>query len=187
MTKGSNHISHWARVRLDSLNLKQILGVNLAGLAFAVAIVIPQTNEVMSAWEVTREVPDVIIGPEQSATQWPLKSFGFSQGFSYGHPGVDLTAPLGTPVYPITGGTVEWIQSQYYGYGKHVFIKQNDQIQSLYAHLSAITVRPGQHVEKTTKIGEVGHTGWATGDHLHMEIYLAGVPVNPREILPAIK
>ena len=183
----SNPISFWVRRRLDSLDLKQVLGVNLAGLAFAVGVVLPQTSEAVSAWEVTHDVPEVtIVGPAESVTRWPLASFGYSQGFSYGHPGADLTAPFGSTVYPIAAGTVEWTQSQSFGYGNHLFIKHNEHLQSLYAHFSALDVLPGDTVEKTTKIGEVGHTGWATGNHVHLEVYLDGVPINPREVLPAI-
>lgn len=177
----------WLQKRLSVVNLKQVLGVNLAGLAFAVGVVGPQTTEAISAWEVMREVPTVTVLPSETTYQWPLVTFGYSQGYRSGHPAVDLTAPQGTPVYPIADGEVEWTQSDAYGYGKHVFVKQSENVQTLYAHLAAIYVSPGQSVEKTTALGEVGHTGWATGNHVHMELYLDGRPVNPREILPEIR
>ncbi len=187
--RGSNHVSLWARKRVETVPVKQLLGINLAGLAFAVAIVIPQTSDIMSTWEVTRDVPQVslVAGPTESERQWPLTSFGISQQFSVIHPGMDLTAPFGSPVYPVEAGTVAWIQSISWGYGNHIFIEHANGLQSLYAHLSKVTVTAGQKVSKTTKIGEVGATGWATGNHVHMEIYQDGVPTNPLEILPEVK
>ena len=171
-----------------SSDIRQILGINLASLTFAVAIVVPQTSAVWSAWEVTRDVPMVTIanGPTEAGTRWPLTTFGLSQNFRVGHPGVDVTAPFGSPVYPIAAGTVEWISSLSYGYGNHVLIKNNNQLQSLYAHFAKILVKPGDTVTKTTKIGLVGATGWATGNHVHLEIYQNGVLVNPEDVLPEI-
>ena len=184
----SNRLSLEIRKRIEKLHFRQLVGVHLAGLAFAVAVVIPQTSAAWSAWEVTRDAPMVTIsdGPTESDTQWPLTAFGVSQNFHVGHPGMDLTAPFGTPVYPIAAGTVEWIQSLSYGYGNHVFIKNNDQLQSLYAHFSKILVTPGQAVTKTTQIGLVGATGWATGNHVHLEVYQNGVAINPEDVLPEI-
>lgn len=187
--RGSNRLSHEIRSRIERLHIRQVLGVNLAGLAFAVAVVVPQTNAVWSAWEVIRDVPMVTItnGPTESGTRWPLVTFGLSQGMRIGHPGVDLTAPLGTPVYPIASGIVTWISFSSLGYGNHVFIQHTNGLQSLTAHLSKITVEPGTLVAKTTKIGEVGATGWATGNHVHLEVYQNGVPINPEDILPEIQ
>lgn len=183
----SNPISFWVRRHVEKLNLKQILGVNLAGITFAVAIVAPQTSLAVSAWEVTRDVPYVTIsGPTESETQWPLATFGISQNFTFGHPGMDLTAPFGAPVYPIAAGQVAWTNSLSWGYGNHIFIVNTNGLQSLYGHLSKITVTAGDHVEKTTKIGEVGATGWATGNHVHLEVYDGGIAINPLDVLPEI-
>jgi len=189
MTKiQSNPLSRKIRSYIEKLPIRQFLGVNLASLAFAVAIVAPQTNAVWSTWEVTREVPMVTIpyGPTESETRWPLTTFGISQNFRVAHPGLDLTTSFGSPVYPITAGTVEWTSSLSFGYGNHVFIKNTNDLQSLYAHLSKILVKPGDAVTKTTEIGLVGSTGWATGNHVHLEVYQNGVPVNPEDLLPEI-
>lgn len=187
-SRGSNHASLWLRKHIEKLAFKQLLGINLAGLAFAATIILPQTNDAMALWEVTRINPEVTIvtGPTEPETQWPLASFGISQRFYLNHPGMDLTAPLGTPVYAIEPGMVTLVQTLNFGYGKHVFIKHNDHIQSLYAHLSTIAVKEGQSVTKATKIGEIGSTGWATGNHLHLEVYEKGTPINPVEVLPQV-
>ncbi len=189
MTKiQSNPLSRKIRSHIEKLPIRQFLGVNLASLAFAIAIVAPQTNAVWSTWEVTRDVPMVTIpyGPTESETRWPLTTFGISQNFRVGHPGLDLTAAFASPVYPITAGTVERTSFLSFGYGNHVFIKNTNQLQSLYAHLSKILVKPGDTVTKTTEIGLVGATGWATGNHVHLEVYQNGVPVNPEDVLPEI-
>ena|SRR5689334_16699725 len=188
--RGSNRVSLWARKHLEKQGVKQILGVQLASLTFAFAILVPQTNATWSTWEATREVPYVTIadtGPTDYDTRWPLANFGVSQEFWGGHPAMDLTAPFGSPVYPIAAGTVLSTQSISWGYGNHVLIQHNNNLQSLYAHFSKITVTTGQKVTKTTKIGEVGATGWATGNHVHLEVYQNGVAINPIEILPEIK
>lgn len=186
---GSNRLSRALRRRIDKIHVRQFLGVNLAGLAFAVAIVVPQTSAVWSAWEVARDVPMVTIpyGPTESETRWPLTTFGISQSFRGGHPGMDLTALLGTPVYPVADGTVAWTSFLSYGYGNHILINNNNQIQSLYAHLSKILVRPGEPVTKKTQIGQVGSTGWATGNHVHLEVYQNSVAINPEDILPELQ
>lgn len=179
----------YMRRTIRRLNLQQVIGVNLASFAFFAGIVVPQSHEVFSSLEVTRETREtvVLVDTSPSTFQWPLAQFGISQGFSYYHPGMDLTDTKGTPVFPIDDGRVEWLQLIPYGYGKHLLISHSDGIKSLYAHLSEISVHEGQAVTKDTKIGEVGLTGHTTGSHLHLEVYQKDVPTNPLEVLPAIK
>ena len=55
---------------------------------------------------------------------------------------------------------------------------------TLYAHLSEINVTAGQQISRGQMIGKVGSTGWATGDHLHLEIHQNNSPLNPLEVLP---
>jgi murein DD-endopeptidase MepM/ murein hydrolase activator NlpD len=179
----------YIRTKLKRLNYHQVLGVNLAGLAFFAGIVVPQTREMVSSLEVAQDTKKTIIVVEQSASlfHWPLHSFGISQNFSVVHPGMDLTDPVGTPIYPITDGVVTWTKYLPYGYGSHVLVTHSDGVQSLYAHMSKVFVREGQGVTKNTPIGLIGVTGWTTGSHLHFEVYDNGTPTNPIEILPGIK
>jgi len=72
----------------------------------------------------------------------------------------------------------------YYGYGNTVIIRHADGKETLYAHLSQIYVRMGQVVDQGETIGAVGCTGWCTGPHLHFEVRVGGVPVNPLNYLP---
>jgi murein DD-endopeptidase MepM/ murein hydrolase activator NlpD len=129
----------------------------------------------------------VVVENVPSIFQWPMKQFGISQGFSYFHPGMDLTNPLGTPIYAIGDGVVTWTKFLPVGYGYHVLVTHSDGVQSLYAHLRKVSVREGQGVTKMTEIGKMGLTGHTTGSHLHMEIYQDGTPTNPIEVLPMLK
>lgn len=168
--------------------MRQILGVNLASLAFVAAVVVPQVNAITSELEVMRETVETIVDvvPTTARFQWPLTRFGLTSRFTFGHPGIDLTAPKGTPVKPTAEGKVLWVQNYPFGYGKHLLVEHDKGAQSLYAHLSKVDVKGGQTVDKNTVMGEVGSTGWSTGNHLHLEIYQDGTPVNPLEVLPTI-
>ncbi len=84
------------------------------------------------------------------------------------HAGIDLGAPLGTPVLAAYAGQValaNWMG----GYGLAVVLQHSQTQQTLYGHLSEVFVQPGQWVEQGTVIGEVGSTGNSTGPHLHFE------------------
>ena len=119
-----------------------------------------------------------------SAVWYPLARPGvLSQGFSAGHPGVDLYVPQGTGVHAATAGVVSFA-GWYYGYGNYVCVTRDAGFRSCYAHLSYIYARPGLHVSPGQTIGLSGMTGDATGPHLHFEIYRYGHAVNPLPYLP---
>lgn len=95
-----------------------------------------------------------------------------------GHKGVDLSGPVGTPIYATADGVVskaEWFSS----YGLYVSLEHGADIQTRYAHMSRINVASGQQVRKGDVIGFVGSTGRSTGPHLHYEVRIAGKAVNP--------
>lgn len=94
------------------------------------------------------------------------------------HAGVDLAAPYGSPVVATGSGQISragWAG----GYGILVSIAHGGAVETRYAHLSAIAVRPGQAVVKGQVIGYVGSTGRSTGPHLHYETRVSGQPTNP--------
>ena len=95
------------------------------------------------------------------------------------HNGIDLANAMGTRVSATMSGRVADIGDRPSGYGKYVIIKHSNGYQSLYGHLSRVTVREGQYVYQGTKIGEMGNTGRSTGPHLHFSIYKNNSPVNP--------
>lgn len=67
-----------------------------------------------------------------------------------------------------------------WGFGKHVIIDNGNNITSIYAHMSQILAKVGDNVTPGDTIGLEGKTGWATGPHLHFQINVFGIPVNPR-------
>lgn len=94
------------------------------------------------------------------------------------HPGVDISAPPGTPVHATGDGFV--IASGWNGgYGRLVVIDHGSGIQTYYAHLSRIFVQTGAEVRRGESVGEVGSTGRVTAPHLHYEVRVGGAPVNP--------
>jgi murein DD-endopeptidase MepM/ murein hydrolase activator NlpD len=95
------------------------------------------------------------------------------------HLAIDIAASTGTPVYASNSGTVTYVGDAGDGYGNCIRISHGNGIVTLYAHLSSMAVSPGQTVEKGQYIGGVGSTGWSTGSHLHYEVRINGVPVNP--------
>jgi len=95
------------------------------------------------------------------------------------HFGMDFTAPLGTEVYATGNGTVIALLSAQRGLGKHIIIDHGFGYKSIYAHLSNFNVRVGQKVLRGDIIGYVGSTGTSVVNHLHYEIKLNGVNVDP--------
>ena len=94
------------------------------------------------------------------------------------HKGVDLAAPTGTPIHASADGTVAMAE-RYSGYGLYVQIEHGGSLETRYGHMSRIAVAEGQFVHKGDVIGYVGSTGRSTGPHLHYEVRVDGVAVNP--------
>ena len=95
------------------------------------------------------------------------------------HYGMDFTAPSGTDIYATGNGTVKAVITSQRGYGKHIIIDHGYGYTSIYAHLSGFNVRVGQKVQRGDVIGFVGSTGTSVANHLHYEIKLNGVNVDP--------
>lgn len=95
------------------------------------------------------------------------------------HAGMDFTAPAGTDIYATGNGNVTTVQPSQRGLGKHIIIDHGFGYTSIYAHLSEFNVRVGQKVQRGDIIGYVGNTGTSVANHLHYEIKLNGVNVDP--------
>lgn len=107
----------------------------------------------------------------------PISKFGRRRG--QWHDGVDLAAPVGTPIYSAHAGTVEYAGDGFEGFGKLIAIKSKGLV-TFYAHNSENLVDRGDYVEGGQLIGLVGRTGRVTGPHLHFETRIArpsGPPV----------
>ncbi len=101
------------------------------------------------------------------------------------HTGIDLRSPEGTPIYAVADGTV--LESERSGdYGNVVLIDHGAGLESLYGHASRLLVRAGERVRRGEPIALVGHTGNATGDHLHFELRWDRGTVDPRAVLPLL-
>jgi murein DD-endopeptidase MepM/ murein hydrolase activator NlpD len=99
------------------------------------------------------------------------------------HPGIDIGVPAGTPIRAADGGRVViagWVG----GYGNYTCIQHTASLSTCYGHQSAILVHVGQVVAQGQLIGLVGSTGASTGPHLHFEVRINGVPVDPLPYLP---
>jgi murein DD-endopeptidase MepM/ murein hydrolase activator NlpD len=94
------------------------------------------------------------------------------------HTGIDFAAPIGTPIHAVADGRVLWATWRG-GYGRCIILLHNAGVATLYGHCSDILVYPGQVVRAGQPIGATGNTGLSTGPHLHFEIRVNGLPVNP--------
>jgi len=122
---------------------------------------------------------------------WPVRGFITSEfgrrnspiyGTTQFHEGLDIGNGIGTPVVAPANGTVTEAGYQS-GYGRYIKIAHGYGMETLFGHLSESMVITGQRVKKGETIGKVGNTGSSTGPHLHYEVRVNGVPVNPRKYL----
>jgi murein DD-endopeptidase MepM/ murein hydrolase activator NlpD len=94
------------------------------------------------------------------------------------HKGVDLAAPTGTPVYATADGIIGRADRSR-SYGLVIYVDHGADLETRYAHLSKLAVAKGERVRKGDLIGYVGSTGRSTGPHLHYEVRVDGLAVNP--------
>ncbi len=114
------------------------------------------------------------------AMTWPSACRRISQYYrGWIHTGVDIACPFGTPIRAAEGGVVSLVQYSRTGYGYHVIINHGGGVQTLYGHMSTISVEAGQRVTKGETIGLEGSTGRSTGPHLHFEVRINGAKTNP--------
>ncbi len=139
------------------------------------------TPDFLGDWATLADAPSI----------WPIEgvvtsSFGEREdplnGEGAFHSGIDISAPYGTPVRATAEGNV-LDESMGSGYGRQVVLDHGHDVVSVYAHLSSSAVVPGQHVIRGQIIGYVGRSGRATGPHLHYEVRVHNVPVNPHKYL----
>ncbi len=186
---GRQALSLWASKIFEKSGIKQLFGLNLVAVVFFTGVVTPQANTWLNQFTIENktyasDIAADTITQTTLALPLPADTFAISQFFSFWHPGIDMTAPLGTPVTAVEDGTVEEVQSAFFGYGKHVIMSHSFNLTTLYAHLSEIKTVVGRKVVRGEVIGKVGSTGWSSGNHLHFEIWQNHYPLNPVELLP---
>ncbi len=133
-------------------------------------------------------------GPNASPAEAPAQ--GVTSGFGArldpithqpsNHPGVDVHAPEGAPIAAVWDGTVVSAGVRG-GYGNAVELDHGHGVHTLYAHASALHVKPGDTVHAGDVLGDVGSSGRSTGPHLHLELRVDGKPVDPTSALKAYR
>ena len=123
--------------------------------------------------------------------RWPLESratvgspFGTRAGRQ--HEGIDLPAPIGTPVFAAADGQVVYAGNGIRGYGNLIVIQHEGDLLTVYAHSSEILVAQGDKVRAGQRIALVGQSGHASGPHLHFEVRSGQIPVDPVSYLPSL-
>jgi len=114
-----------------------------------------------------------------SKLQWPAASYYITQYYSWRHTGLDIGDKTGKPVYAAEDGIVTKAGWNNGGYGYYIMIDHGNGLQTLYGHHSKLYVSAGQRVTRGQVIGAIGSTGRSTGPHLHFEVRINGVRVNP--------
>lgn len=135
----------------------------------------------LSDWTTIADAPSLwpVEGPVTSSFGEREDPFNGEGAF---HAGVDISAPDGTPVR-VTGDGVVTDMEMGSGYGKQIVVDHGHNVHTVYGHLLSIVALPGQHVTCGQVIGYVGRTGRSTGPHLHYEVRINNVPVNPHKYL----
>lgn len=164
-----------------------------------------QTNSAMQGqlFALQRSTQSLIDGREELAarldylahrpTGWPVEDaeitdeYGgrwspFGSGYQF-HDGIDLGQDYGAPIYATAAGTVEYADWLEGGYGRTVIIDHGYGYRTLYGHMQKWNVTVGQEVVRGDVIGWVGSTGLSTGPHLHYEVQLDGMAVDPTPYL----
>jgi len=104
---------------------------------------------------------------------------GFGGRWGVVHYGIDIAAPIGTPIYALTEGEVE-DAGPASGFGLWVVLRHADGTRSVYGHVNRMFVQAGQQVRAGDEIAEIGNRGESTGPHLHLEIWTPdGTKINP--------
>ncbi|HSY39078.1 MAG TPA: M23 family metallopeptidase [Polyangia bacterium] len=131
------------------------------------------------------------LGPAP-ALRWPLTTIRVLVGSPFGarwgkpHEGIDLPAPVGTPVFAAADGRVVYAGAAIRGYGNLIVLKHAGELLTAYAHNSVLLVSQGQSVRAGDRIALVGQSGHATGPHLHFEVRSGQIPRDPMNYLPPL-
>lgn len=135
---------------------------------------------------------------EGLALSWPMRSFRITQAFGpttlalepplgqyrHFHTGIDISAPLGTPVMAAADGIVVAVGHMASGYGNYVVIAHGATIETLYGHLLATKVSYGDTVRRGQLIGLEGSSGFSTGPHVHFELRVNNAVTDPMPYMP---
>ena len=119
---------------------------------------------------------------------WPLQKLSVTSEFgSRGgrHRGIDLQSPKGSPIRAAADGVV-YFSGKQNGYGRVVILQHPHHVRTLYAHNRKNLVKKGQRIKQGQRIAKVGHSGRATGSHVHFEYIVSGRKLNPRHYVSGV-
>jgi murein DD-endopeptidase MepM/ murein hydrolase activator NlpD len=143
-------------------------------------------KQLFNSW---KKLDSISAGAIAVPSDKPVKSAAFTSGYGVRsdpfrgaaamHAGIDLAGPVGTPIYATADGIVTEAAYNSGGYGNLIKLNHGRGIETRYAHLSSMSVSPGERVTRGQVIGRMGSTGRSTGSHLHYEVRIDGRAVNP--------
>jgi murein DD-endopeptidase MepM/ murein hydrolase activator NlpD len=153
-------------------------------------------SEAISREESLSELEKLLQGKKEILTHtpsiwptmgWVTSGFGFRTnpftGLTQMHEGIDISNRVGTPIVASADGIISDVGNDWV-HGRILVLSHGFGMMTSYSHLSQVTVRVGEKVKRGQKVAEIGMTGRTTGPHLHYEVKINGIPVNPmRHIL----
>lgn len=162
--------------RLYTLKDTALSGATTAGLTLGLT-----RNATTADWVRANSAPNLwpVEGPVTGSFGERIDPFNGEGAF---HSGIDIGAVYGQPILAPADGTIEFADFMG-GYGRAVIIDHGHGITTRYGHMKSFAVFPGQHIHRGDTIGYVGDSGRSTGPHLHYEVRINDVPVNPHKYL----
>jgi murein DD-endopeptidase MepM/ murein hydrolase activator NlpD len=115
---------------------------------------------------------------------WPTSSRHISQYYHYGHYGIDIDGSSGDPIYAAALGTVIFAGWKNNGGGYQVWIAHGSGLYTTYNHMSSVSVGRGQTVGRGQRVGRMGASGYASGSHLHFEVWKGRIWDGGRRVNP---
>ena len=209
LAKGLGLFQHWSREAVSKSKKYAVVAVastliaasspaHAGNASCAPNIVYAQTGEnrdqlAYSASDgISADIPDPSSGYFFFRMAYPFKPSTISSGFGYrnspcigcssNHKGLDFAVGYGTKVPAVVAGTVTEVAYNY-ELGNYVSVYAGHGLETVYAHLSSVSVSVGDKISLRKTIGKVGSTGLSSGNHLHLEIKMYGEAVDPLPIL----
>jgi len=145
----------------------------------------PQARKVITTNLSQVFTPSPAASSSSSRLLWPTSARRITQYYKYGHAGLDIAGPVGTPIYAADGGVVMTSGWNSGGYGYMILIDHGNGLYTRYGHSSRLLVQKGDRVNRGDVISLMGSTGRSTGPHLHFEVLVGGIysRVNPLDYI----
>jgi len=180
---GGHPLSKMFQNVFESKKSKRFIGAGLAVVIMFFGVM----ESILAAGSVAKDEtlmsPPVVEMETENTLEKPVNGV-LAQGFHGFHRAIDILAPIGTEIRPITRGRIIEVSFGRIGWGNTVVVEHEKGLKSRYAHMGEIRVIEGETVEKGQVLGDIGMTGWTTGPHLHLEIYQGYRAIDPEDVLP---